>query len=186
MSSLTLRAATAADVTAICDLVNGFAEQNLMLPRNPTQIVSSLERFLVADEDGRVVGCGSLIDLTPTLAEVRSLAVHADMHGRGVGGMVVAALLDMARQLQVDQVCALTLRPNFFQRQGFLIVDRWNLTSKVWHECIYCPKFHRCDEVAMLTNLTDPAAAFNPPPWWRVLADHAPQPVLRWLAPRRP
>ncbi|HNS03057.1 MAG TPA: N-acetyltransferase [Anaerolineae bacterium] len=183
--SIVIRPITEADAPAISDLVSGFAAQNLMLPRSQAQVLLALEDFLVADEAGRVVGCGSLIELTPTLAEVRSLAVAADVHGRGVGGQIVGALLDMARQRELDQVCALTLRPNFFQRQGFQIVDRWNLTPKIWSECVYCTKFHRCDEVAMLMNLHDPAAAPNPMPWWRYLADHAPQPVLRWLAPRR-
>jgi N-acetylglutamate synthase-like GNAT family acetyltransferase len=143
------------------------------------------ELVTVRAPDGRVIGCGSLIELTPALAEIRSLAVAADYHSRGLGGQIVGALLDLARQRGLDQVCALTLRPNFFQRQGFQVVDRWNLTPKIWHECVYCPKFHRCDEVAMMMNLADPAAAPNPAPWWRVLADRAPQPVLRWLAPRR-
>jgi amino-acid N-acetyltransferase len=182
---ITIRPITESDAPAIAALVNGFAAQNLMLPRSEAQVLLALEDFLVADDAGRVVGCGSLIELTPTLAEVRSLAVAADYHSRGVGGQIVGALLEVARQRELDQVCALTLRPNFFQRQGFLIVDRWNLTPKIWNECVYCPKFHRCDEVAMLLNLHDPAAAPNPAPWWHFLADRAPQPVLRWLAPRR-
>lgn len=180
-----LRSAIAEDIPSICDLVNVFAAQNLMLPRTPQQIDLALADFLVAGEPGQVVGCGSLIELTSTLSEVRSLAVAASHHNRGLGGDIVAALVALARERRLSQVCALTLRPNFFQRQGFHVVDRWNLTSKVWNECVYCPKFHRCDEVAMLMNLDDPAAEFTPPPWWRGLADHTPQAVLRWLAPRR-
>ena len=183
--SIVIRPITPADAPAISALVGGFAAQNLMLPRSEAQVLLALEDFRVADEDGRVVGCGSLIELTPALAEIRSLAVAADCHRGGLGGQIVGALLDLAHQRGLDQVCALTLRPNFFQRQGFQIVDRWNLTPKIWHECVYCPKFHRCDEVALLLNLHDPAAAPNPAPWWHFLADHAPQPVLRLLAPRR-
>ena len=177
-----IRPITAADVDPICNLVNGFAAQNLMLPRRAEQVLAAQNDFLVAEEQSQVIACGSLIELTPALAEVRSLAVAASCHSRGLGGEIVVALLDMARQRGVEQVCALTLRPNFFQRQGFHIVDRWNLTPKVWHECVYCSKFHRCDEVAMLLNLSDPAAGFAPPPWWHHVADRAPQSVLRWLA----
>jgi amino-acid N-acetyltransferase len=183
--TITIRSITEADASAISALVAGFAAQNLMLPRSEGQVLLALEDFRVAIDDGRIVGCGSLIELTPTLSEIRSLAVAADCHGRGVGGQVVGELLSLARQRGLEQVCALTLRPNFFQRQGFQIVDRWNLTPKIWSECVYCVKFHRCDEVAMLLNLRDPAAAPDPAPWWHFLADHAPQPVLRWLAPRR-
>lgn len=183
--TIAIRPITETDAPAISALVNGFAAQNLMLPRSEAQVLLALHDFRVADHAGGVVACGSLIELTPALAEIRSLAVAGEHHGRGMGGLIVGALLDLARQRGLEQVCALTLRPNFFQRQGFQIVDRWNLTPKIWHECVYCPKFHRCDEVAMLLNLADPAAAPNPAPWWHFLADRAPQPVLRWLAPRR-
>jgi amino-acid N-acetyltransferase len=191
--TITIRTATETDIQPICDLVNGFAAQNLMLPRHEQQVRTALAGFLVAceraDEDGdgpnRLVGCGSLIALTPELAEIRSLAVAADAHGQGVGGQIVGALLALARERGLDQVCALTLRPNFFQRQGFHVIDRWGLTPKIWNECVYCPKFHRCDEIAVVLNLREPGVVPADVPWWRIFAKHAPQPVLRLIAPRR-
>ena len=194
---ITIRFATEDDIQAICDLVNAFAALNLMLPRHPHQVRAALADFLVAterpdgeanedgDEGGRLMGCGSLIALTPTLAEIRSLAVSADAHGQGVGGQIVVALLELARERELDQVCALTLRPNFFQRQGFRVVDRWGLTPKIWNECVFCPKFNRCDEIAVALNLHEPETVPSGAPWWRVLAQHTPQPVLRLLAARR-
>lgn len=191
--SITIRFATEDDIQPICDLVNGFAAQNLMLPRHEHQVRAALADFLVACEapgsqaalPGRLVGCGSLIALTPELAEIRSLAVAADAHGQGVGGQIVGALLDLAAERGLDQVCALTLRPNFFQRQGFHVIDRWGLTPKIWNECVFCPKFHRCDEIAVVLNLNEPHVVPTSVPWWRVFAQHAPQPVLRLLAPRK-
>jgi len=189
--SITIRFATEDDIPAICDLVNAFAALNLMLPRHEHQVRAALSDFLVAaerpdgEEASRLVGCGSLIGLTPTLAEIRSLAVARDAHGQGVGGQIVVALLDLARERGLDQVCALTLRPNFFQRQGFHVIDRWGLTPKIWNECVFCPKFNRCDEIAVALNLYDPETVPAGAPWWRVFAQHAPQPVLRFLAPRR-
>jgi amino-acid N-acetyltransferase len=189
----TIRFATEDDIQPICDLVNGFAAQNLMLPRHEYQVRGALTDFLVAcgpaeaadGASGRLLGCGSLIALTPELAEIRSLAVSADAHGQGVGGQIVGALLDLGRERGLDQVCALTLRPNFFQRQGFHVIDRWGLTPKIWNECVYCPKFHRCDEIAVVLNLHEPHVVPVDVPWWRIFAKHAPQPVLRFLAPRR-
>ena len=32
---------------------------------------------------------------------------------------------------------------------------RWALSPKIWTECIYCPKFDHCDEIAVLMNLTE-------------------------------
>ena len=182
---LTVRPANESDVAAISALVNGFAAQNIMLPRSESQVWVALPDFVVAEIDGRLAGCGSLIALSTRLAEIRSLAVAADCQGHGVGGHIVGVLLDMARQRGLDQVCALTLRPNFFQHQGFQVIDRWSITPKIWGECVFCAKFHHCDEIAVLFNLTEAASTLGESPWWRSIAQHAPLPVLRWLAPRQ-
>jgi amino-acid N-acetyltransferase len=110
------------------------------------------------------VGCGSLVELTPRLTELRSLAVLADYRSTGLGRRLVEALVAAAREAGYDQLCALTLVEGFFNRLGFQTVDRWAISPKVWHECIYCPKFDACDEIAVLMNLTEAALAFQPGP----------------------
>ena len=74
----------------------------------------------------------------------------AGAQGSGLGGQLVQRLVEMARARGVRQVCALTLVPGFFARQGFARVDRWSISPKIWGECVYCPKFHACDEIAVL------------------------------------
>ncbi len=170
----------------MAELVNTFAAQDLMLPRSPESIQASLANWLVAEGRGGAgtgapafLGCGSLVALTEELAEIRSLAVHPRGQGRGVGSQIVRALVDLARQRGFRQVCALTLQEGFFERLGFSVVDRWSVSPKLWQECIYCPKFHRCDEVAVLLNL-------DGRPVEATLADPtrsaAWQPLLRWQA----
>lgn len=175
-----IRAALASDAPAIAALVNSFAAQNIMLPRSEEQVLAVLSQFVVVEVDGELAGCGSLIALTPALVEIRSLAVASEHQGSGLGGVIVGALLNSAREQGYDQVCALTLRPAFFQRQGFEIVDRWGLTPKIWQECVFCSKFHQCDETAMLLNLVEPAVAGDErrPLSWRV---NGGQPVFRLL-----
>lgn len=175
-----IRVAVASDAPAIAALVNSFAARNIMLPRSEEQVLTALSHFVVAEVGGELAGCGSLIALTPALAEIRSLAVASEHQGGGLGGVIVGALLNRAREQEYDQVCALTLRPAFFERQGFEIVDRWGLTPKIWQECVFCPKFHHCDETAMLLNLVEPAAAGDErrPLAWRV---NGGQPVFRLL-----
>ena len=179
--AVSIRQAQAEDIPALVVLINGYAARNLMLPRTPEAVLKTLPDWLVAVErDGQdektLLGCGSLVTLTPELAEVRSLAVHAEGQGRGVGSLLVEHLVALAKAREFGQVCALTLRERFFQRLGFEIVDRWSISPKLWQECIYCPKFHRCDEVAVLKHLTarsqDEAAAAWP----------AGNPLLKWQA----
>lgn len=162
MRNITTRPAVEADIEGILTIVNGYAAQNLMLPRTHEQISRVLPRFLVAEREGRVVGCGSNVELTPRLTELRSLAVAPEMRGTGLGARLVAALVERARADGYDQICALTLSEGFFNRCGFVTVDRWAISTKIWHECIYCPKFDACDEIAVLMNLTEPQIAPKP------------------------
>lgn len=158
---VTIRPAQAADVPQILSIVNRFADMNVMLPRTDESVRQTLADWLVAAHEGEpppgepvVVGCGALVALTDTLVELRSLAVHESQQGKGLGGVIVDALVRSARAQGYTQICALTLRENFFVRLGFALVDRWAISPKVWQECIYCRKFHRCDEVAVLMDLT--------------------------------
>ena len=148
-----IRPATVADIQPICELINGFAVQKLMLPRTPGAVRRNLDDFVVAEDGGRIAGCGALTALDGSLMEIRSLAVHPDMHGQGIGAQLVARLLEKARARGAQRVCALTLSPEFFAKQGFHVVNRWQISPKIWQECVYCPKFHACDEVAVLKEL---------------------------------
>ena len=65
-----IRAALASDAPEIAALVNSFAARNIMLPRSEEQVLTALDRFVVAEVDGELAGCGSLIALTPALAEI--------------------------------------------------------------------------------------------------------------------
>jgi amino-acid N-acetyltransferase len=150
-----IRSATEADIDAILAIVNTYAAQNLMLPRTAEQIRLVLPTFLVAEHAGRVVGCGSNVALTAELTELRSLAVAPEFRSSGLGKRLVEALIAKARADGFEQICALTLVEHFFGRMGFAVVDRWAIPPKIWHECIYCPKFDACDEIAMLMNLTE-------------------------------
>ncbi|MEZ4730899.1 MAG: GNAT family N-acetyltransferase [Caldilineaceae bacterium] len=162
---IAIRSAQEQDVQPIMEMVNRFAAQNIMLPRTEESVRQTLCDWLVAVEQNAssssenpasietVVGCGALVPLNDKLVEVRSVAVHESQHGQGLGSLIVTELVEEARERGYTQVCALTLRPNFFERLGFELVDRWSISPKVWQACIYCPKFHRCDEVAVLMNL---------------------------------
>ena len=159
--SITFRSAQIDDVPQIVSLVNRFAAQNIMLPRTEDSVRQTLPDWIVAVEESAdpyesasdIMGCGALVPLTDKLAEVRSLAIHESQQGKGVGGDIVLRLIANAKEQEYEQVCALTLRENFFIRLGFKVVDRWKISPKVWQACIYCPKFHRCDEVAVLMEL---------------------------------
>jgi len=150
---LTYRKARMGDVPEMQRLINHYAAQGLMLPRSLVSLYESLRDFTVAEEDGRIVGVGALHIVWDDLAEVRALAVAPGHERQGHGRAIVDHLLDEARALGIGRVFALTYQPEFFARCGFHPVAKESLPHKVWGECIHCPKFPNCDEVAMLKEL---------------------------------
>jgi amino-acid N-acetyltransferase len=150
---MNVRPARIPDASAICDLVTYHAERGRMLHRSLEDVYSALREFFVAEDQGRVLGCVAVDVFWADLAEVKSLAVTDDRKGQGIGRMLVSAACDDARRLGVRKLFALTYEKEFFQAQGFEVIDRGTLPEKVWRECIACPRFDACDEIAMMKYL---------------------------------
>jgi amino-acid N-acetyltransferase len=149
-----VRPARIADMLQVEPMINGFAAQNLMLPKTREQLVRLFREFVVAvDDHGRVVGCGGLRIFSPTLAEVISLAVDPATQGMGLGGRMVQRLVEDAETLGITTVFALTLRDGFFHRLGFRTVTKEMFPAKVWTDCRSCPKLHSCDEIAVMKEV---------------------------------
>ena len=124
-----------------------------MLFRSLADVYENLPTFLVAEQDGGLVGCCALEVIWSDLAEVKSLAVAAEVRGRGIGTALVSAAVEQARRLGVPRVFALTLEPRFFERAGFAVVKKDELPMKVWSDCARCPKQDDCDEIAVIRDL---------------------------------
>lgn len=153
-SSQTVRRARVADAVEIQRLITAFAQRDEMLHRSLGEVYENIRDFYVAlDPEGRVVGCGALHVCWSHLAEVKSLAVDERCQGQGYGKLIVLACLEEARELDLKTVFALTYKPGFFERIGFRVVDKSTLPHKVWNECIRCPKFVGCTEIAVVYDL---------------------------------
>ena len=151
--TLQVQRAAVADVRAIHELVNGFAQRGEMLPRTMAEIYESLRDYSVVREGGELLACGALHVMWEDLTEVRSLAVREERQGQGLGGLLVRSHLQEARELGLRTVFALTYRPAFFERLGFRQADVMTLPRKVWNECYRCPKFPTCNEIAVVLDL---------------------------------
>ena len=148
-----VRSAKVSDAKTISTLINYYAEHDKMLFRSLAEIYENLQTFSVAEESGVVTGCCSLEVIWSDLAEIKSLAVDPGHRNRGIGTMLVAAVIEQARQLGLPRVFALTLEPGFFQKLGFAVVAKEALPMKVWSDCARCPKQQECDEVALVRSL---------------------------------
>ncbi|HZT39679.1 MAG TPA: N-acetyltransferase [Bryobacteraceae bacterium] len=148
-----IRKASLRDLPALLELINSYAEQQIMLPRTEFELAENIRDFVVARRGGELAACGALHFYSPASGEIRSLAVLPALKGNGLGRRVVEALEREARENGLASLFAFTYVPDFFRKLGFEEVDRGELPLKAWKDCLRCPKFQACDEIAMLKYL---------------------------------
>lgn len=146
---MAIRKARIPDAKAIHKLLITYAQQELMLSRSLPDIYELIRSFYVYEVDGEVLGTVSLHICWEDLAEVRSLAVAGHQMKKGIGRQLVQACLEEARELGLKKVFALTYQPGFFEKMGFHYIEKAELPQKIWSDCVKCPKFPDCDEIAM-------------------------------------
>ena len=150
---LVVRKASMPDIHGLLGLINGYAAKGVMLPRTEFEMSENIRDFTLVFSGKRMVGCGALHFYTPTAAEIRSLAVDPDGKGMGIGRVLVTALEEEARHFRLHCIFAFTYVPQFFARMGFSEVERGELPLKAWKDCLRCPKFQSCDEIAVIKYL---------------------------------
>jgi amino-acid N-acetyltransferase len=151
-----LRTAGPDDVGAIHALIEAHQDEGHLLPRARAEIEARVGRFVVAaDGHGRLVGCAELAPLSGTVAEVRSLVVHADARHDGVGRRLVDELVRRASVQGFDRLCAFTHGPGYFMRLGFSLVPHHWVREKIAADCQGCALFRRCGQHAVLLSLAD-------------------------------
>ncbi|QEH35814.1 Amino-acid acetyltransferase [Aquisphaera giovannonii] len=148
---MNIRPARVGDAPAIYELIKTFADRKLMIRRSMGEIYESIREFVVAvDDANRVVGCVALHVFWEDLAELKCLAVAEELHGRGVGRKLLDACWAAARELEIASVFTLTYSVGFFERCGYRQIDKAELPHKIWNECVRCPLFPSCTEVALI------------------------------------
>jgi amino-acid N-acetyltransferase len=147
------------DVGAIQALVEYWSKTDVVLPRTEGEIYETLRDFIVARDGNRVVAAGALHIEWKDLAEIKSLVVDPEYQGKGLGSIVVEACLDEAVELGLKTIFALTTSQDFFEKCGFTQATVSNFPLKVWNECLRCPKYSRCDEIAVAIDLSSRVAS---------------------------
>jgi len=150
---LKFRKASISDIKSIHKLINEFARKGEMLPRSLNELYENIRDFFLAEENDEIKGVCALHVLWEDLAEIRSLAVRKESQKRGIGTLLVKKCLSEAKKLGVEKVFVLTYIPEFFKKIGFKELDKSKLPQKIWGDCIRCPKFPECDEVALIYEI---------------------------------
>ena len=87
--------------------------------------------FLVADRDGRVVGCGGLQRVDVSTVEIKRMWVDASVRGVGLGKRLLARLEAEAVALGAERVVldtnrVLTQAIAMYTSAGYTLIERYN------------------------------------------------------------
>ena len=133
---LKIRPARTTDVRAITAVAAPLVEKRILLGKELVELYESIQEFIVAEEDGQILGFGALHVMWEDLAEVRTLAVREDVKGKGVGKKILAELMDRAQELGVHRVFCLTFEVEFFQSQGFHVISDIPVDAETYAELV--------------------------------------------------
>lgn len=143
--------ATLHDIPMMLALVEAEVESGVILARNTEEIATNIRSYVLAKDDGRLVGYTALHLHSPRLAEIRSLIVDEGYRGQAIGGKMVKFCLEEARVLGVKEVLVLTYLPAFFSKMGFGEIAKESIPEqKIWADCIKCIHFPVCNEVSLM------------------------------------
>lgn len=131
-----IRPARTTDVRPIRQLVDFYAARRILLSKATVTLFEDVPDFLVAELDGRVVGCGAMHVIWEDLGELRTLAVDPTLTRLGIGRMLVEALLDRARALGIARVFCLTFETAFFSAAGFVEIEGAPVSPEVYRQLL--------------------------------------------------
>jgi amino-acid N-acetyltransferase len=134
--ALVVRAAKTGDVKKIRKIVDAYTDERRLLFKATVTLFEAVQEFVVAELDGEVVGCGALHVLWEDLAEVRTVAVIEEMHGKGIGNQIMIKILENAKEIGVKKVFCLTFETKFFGSHGFKEIEGTPVSPEVYQEMI--------------------------------------------------
>ena len=118
-NGFSVRAARATDVRAI-QALREPSEGKVLLHHDLVALFEKVQEFLVVeDAAGNIVAAGALHIMWEDLAEVRSIVVAGEHRGKGIGHLLVDALVAKASASGIKRLFCLTFEVNFFAKHGF-------------------------------------------------------------------
>lgn len=154
-SKVEIVAARPEHIRGIQRIISYYAKREMMLTRSSAELLHHLDEYVVALVGSKVVGCMGLSRPTAGLSEIKSVAVDSDYHGMGIGGELLQHCEALARQRNYKTLFALTYIPTYFTRAAWRIITKEQLPHKIWNDCMQCPKYFNCTEIAVCKDLTE-------------------------------
>jgi len=147
--------ANLSDISAMQSMVLKEVKDGVILERSEDEIATNIRSYVLAKDDGKLVGYTALHVHSKRLAEIRSLIVSEEYRGQDIGKRMVDFTLKEAKALGVEEdVLVLTYLPKFFEKLDFKEISKDTIPEhKIWTDCIKCIHFPVCNEVALIYKL---------------------------------
>ena len=158
--AINVRSAVLSDAQAIFDLISANDDQ--LIPRSMGDIVSNIDRFVIAEKASSLCGCAAYVihpeigQVENATVEIQSLAVIPEFRRSGTGSTIVNTIIDRARLCGIKEAIVLTFAPVFFAKLGFSEIPKTKVMHKLYTGCINCTKHANpftCPEIAMTRSL---------------------------------
>ena len=116
-----IRSATIDDVGGILGVIEPLEEQGVLVRRSRERLESEIERFVVAEYDGHIVGCAALYAFPEErVGELAALAVQPDFRREGYGEALMREIEARAKRLRLTELFVLTTKTaHWFLERGF-------------------------------------------------------------------
>ena len=142
--------ATARDVDSIYKIIQYYSGKDVILERTRDDILTSLDNFYVARTGSEVIGIISYYDYGDHLKEIRSLGVKKKFVRNGIGSSLLRHVVGELKSQGDPRIFVLTYTPEFFQKNGFVVIPMNSLPEKIFKDCFSCKNKFSCSEIALV------------------------------------
>ncbi|MCK7550451.1 amino-acid N-acetyltransferase [Marinobacter goseongensis] len=117
-----IRQARAEDIGGVLELIQPLEEQGILVRRSREMLETEIDRFVVAERDGTIVGCAALYHYPEEGAgELSCFAVDPNYRRAGRGDDILAMVERLARSQGIARLFVLTTQTeHWFRERGFL------------------------------------------------------------------
>jgi amino-acid N-acetyltransferase len=150
----TIKKPTLREIIDIQSVLEPYVKEGIILRRDDDEVATNIRSYTLIYSDKKPVGVGALHIFSPFLGEIRSLGVNKEFQGKGIGRLLVETLLKEAKELGLKEVLVLTYKKEFFEKLGFIEIQKEAIPDKkIWADCIKCKFFPNCNEIALIKYL---------------------------------
>lgn len=118
-----IRQARVEDIGGILELIQPLEEQGVLVRRSREMLETEIDRFVVAERDGTIVGCAALYHYPEEQAgELSCFAVNPSYRRAGRGDDILAMVEKLAKAQGIRNLFVLTTQTeHWFRERGFQI-----------------------------------------------------------------